>query len=161
MIQLRNVHIDDLPQLIAIENAGFTPEEAATKEAFIERIHLISDTFIVAEKEGEIVGFINGPVMKQLYITDDLFEKIVKNPVTGGVQSILGLAVSPHARKQGIAQQLLEELEKISKQAQRKALSLTCKEHLIEFYEQFGYVNHGLSSSTHGGVAWYNLVKEF
>lgn len=160
MMNLRNVRSRDLQQLLAIENAGFTPEEAATKDAFIERISLISDTFIVAEKEGEIVGFINGPVMNQLYITDDLFEKIEKNPATGGIQSILGIAVAPTARKQGIAQQLLEEFVTRSKQADRKAISLTCKEHLIAFYEQFGYVNHGLSSSTHGGVAWFNLVKE-
>ena len=53
MISLRNVQISDLEQLILIENEGFSIEEAATKEAFIERIQLIPDTFIVAEKEGK------------------------------------------------------------------------------------------------------------
>ena len=53
MISLRNVQITDLEQLILIENEGFSIEEAATKEAFIERIQLIPDTFIVAEKEGK------------------------------------------------------------------------------------------------------------
>ena len=92
MISLRNVQITDLEQLILIENEGFSIEEAATKEAFIERIQLIPDTFIVAEKEGEILGYINGPIINQPYITDDLFEKIKENPKRGGYQSILGVS---------------------------------------------------------------------
>ena len=65
MISLRNVQTSDLEQLILIENEGFSIEEAATKEAFIERIQLIPDTFIVAEKEEEILGYINGPIINQ------------------------------------------------------------------------------------------------
>ena len=75
MISLRNVQTTDLEQLLFIENEGFSIEEAATKEAFVERIQLIPDTFIVAEKEGEILGYINGPIINQPYITDDLFEE--------------------------------------------------------------------------------------
>ena len=59
MISLRNVQTTDIEQLIMIENEGFSIEEAAAKEAFVERIQLIPDTFIVAEKEGEILGYIN------------------------------------------------------------------------------------------------------
>ena len=36
-------------------------------------------------------------------------------------------------------------------------LVLTCKKELVEFYEQFGYVNEGLSKSVHGGVSWYDM----
>ena len=43
--------LTDLEQLILIENEGFSIEETATKEVFIERIQLIPYTFIVAEKE--------------------------------------------------------------------------------------------------------------
>ena len=109
MISLRNVQTTDLEQLILIENEGFSIEEAATKEAFIERIQLIPDTFIVAEKEGKILGYINGPIINQPYITDNLFEKIKENPKRGGYQSILGLAVSEQARNQGIAKILIKK----------------------------------------------------
>lgn len=80
MVILRNVQLDDLDELLVIENEGFSTEEAATKEAIIERIRLINDTFIVAEKEGNIVGYINGPVINQPYITDDLLKKLRKIP---------------------------------------------------------------------------------
>ena len=159
MVSLRNVQTSDLEQLILIENEGFSIEEAATKEAFIERIQLIPDTFIVAEKEGEILGYINGPIIDQPYITDDLFEKIKENPKQGGYQSILGLAVAKRARNQGIAKLLIEKIEELAKVNERKGITLTCKQELVSFYEKCGFVNYGMSESQHGGVSWYNMVK--
>ncbi|PKG22640.1 GNAT family N-acetyltransferase [Niallia nealsonii] len=159
MISLRNVQATDLEQLLLIENEGFPIEEAATKEAFVERIQLISDTFIVAEKEGKILGYINGPIINQPYITDDLFEKIKENPKRGGYQSILGLAVSKQARNQGIAKILIDQMEDIAKENQREGITLTCKQELVSFYEKSKFVNHGMSESQHGGVCWYNMIK--
>lgn len=159
MISLRNVQTTDLKQLLFIEKEGFSIEEAATKEAFVERIELIPDTFIVAEKKGEILGYINGPIINQPYITDDLFEEIQENPKRGGYQSVLGLAVSKQARKQGIAKILIEKMEELVEQNGREGITLTCKIELVPFYEKFGFVNHGISESQHGGVRWYNMVK--
>ncbi|WP_433942946.1 GNAT family N-acetyltransferase [Paenibacillus sp. SN-8-1] len=159
MISLRNVLAADLEQLLIIENTGFSKDEAATKEAFIQRIKLIPDTFIVAEQGGSIFGYINGPIIAQPYITDDLFKEISENPKRGGYQSILGLAVSREARGQGIAKLLIEKMEELAVKNGREGITLTCKHELISFYERFGFVNHGISESQHGGVSWYNLLK--
>ena len=159
MITIRNVQTRDLEQLLCIESEGFSIEEAATKEAFVERIGLIADTFIVAEKKGEILGYINGPVINQIYITDNLFEKIKKNPKRGGYQSVLGIAVSKKARNQGISKILIEKMEELVKENEREGITLTCKQELVSFYEKLGFVNHGMSESKHGGVSWYNMVK--
>ncbi|MEC5425770.1 GNAT family N-acetyltransferase [Virgibacillus sp. C22-A2] len=159
MISLRNVQSTDLEQMLIIENEGFSIEEAATREAMVGRIQLIPDTFIVAEKEGEILGYINGPIINQPYITDDLFEVIKKNPKRGGYQSILGLAVSKQARNQGIAKILIEKMEELVEENEREGITLTCKQELVSFYEKIKFVSHGMSESKHGGVSWYNLVK--
>ncbi|MGE7879831.1 GNAT family N-acetyltransferase [Peribacillus muralis] len=159
MLSLRNVQATDLEQLLSIENEGFSMEEAATKEVFVDRIKLISDTFIVAEKEGEILGYINGPIIDLPYITDDLFEEIKENPKTGGYQSILGLAVSKKARNLGIAKTLMEKMESLAEENDRKGITLTCKQELVLFYEKLGFDCHGMSESKHGGASWFNLVK--
>ena len=159
MIHIRNVKMEDLPQLIAIENQCFTKEEAATKEAFQQRIQLIPDSFFVAEEDGGIVGLVNGPVIETSFITDDLFSNIKENPASGGHQSILGLAVSPNNRNRGVASALLAHLEKEARVNKRETNTLTCKENLIYFYEKHGYHNCGVSSSEHGGVLWYNMSK--
>ncbi|MBU9711643.1 GNAT family N-acetyltransferase [Evansella tamaricis] len=159
MIALRNVQSTDLDRLLMIENEGFSREEAATKDAFEERIRLIPDTFIMAEKEGELLGYINGPVIDQPYITDDLYENIKENQIRGGYQSILGLAVSKRARNQGISRILIGKIEELVIDNEREGITLTCKQELISFYEKFGFVNYGISESQHGGVRWYNMVK--
>lgn len=159
-MEIRQVIADDLEHLVRIENLGFSEEEAATREAFITRIQLIPDSFLVALIDGQVVGYVNGPVIQSLYITDDLFAHVKQNPPAGGVQTILGLAVDPAFRRQGIATTLLDALEGVAKQANRQALSLTCKEELIHFYVSCGYENHGVSDSNHGQVKWFNLIKD-
>lgn len=160
MLKIRNARMEDLTELLVIEQLCFTEEEAATKEAFEKRIQIIADSFFVAEMDGVLVGLINGPVIETAYITDDLFKEIKANPISGGHQSVLGLAVTPHFQTRGIAASLLDHLEKDSKEKNRETITLTCKEDLIRFYENHGYVNHGVSNSRHGGVTWYNMIKK-
>ncbi|BGE81341.1 GNAT family N-acetyltransferase [Staphylococcus petrasii] len=159
-MKFRNVTKEDLPTLIELENQGFTPEEAATPKATKERIATIPDTFIIAEDNKKIVGYINGPVITQKYITDDLFEIINPNPDIGGYLSVLGLVVSKSHQEQGIAGQLLSQFENLARQHSRLGVTLTCREELVPFYEKYGYTNEGLSDSQHAGIKWYNLVKE-
>lgn len=161
MYQFRLVNESDLSEILEIENEGFTPKEAATEKALIDRIQNIKDTFIVAESNGEIAGYVNGPVIENMYITDDLFETIEPNPSTGGYIAILGLVVAKDYRNQGLAGQLLKQLESTAKDNQREGIKLTCKADLIPFYEKYGYTNDGISASEHGGVQWFNLIKQF
>jgi ribosomal protein S18 acetylase RimI-like enzyme len=159
MVKIRNVKMEDLPELVVIEQLCFTKEEAAIKEVFEKRIQVIPDSFFVAEEAGEIVGLVNGPVIEKAYITDDLFSDLKVNPASGGHQSILGLAVAPHFQKRGVASALLSYIEKEAKAKGRETISLTCKAELIQFYENHGYLNKGVSTSEHGGVIWYNMIK--
>jgi ribosomal protein S18 acetylase RimI-like enzyme len=159
LVHIRNVKLEDLPYLVKIENLCFTKEEAATEEAFKKRVQTIPDSFYVAEKNGEIVGLINGPVIHQPFITDDLFSDLKTNPSSGGHQSILGVAVAPLFQKRGVASALLAHLEREAKLHNRETITLTCKKDLIGFYEKQGYHNLGVSESEHGGVTWYNMIK--
>lgn len=159
-MKIRNASIEDLAELIVIENLCFVKEEAATREAFEKRLTVIRDTFFVAEEDGKIVGLVNGPVIPSAFITDDLFRDIQANSLSGGHQSILGLAVDPRFQKLGIATQLLAHMEKTAAMQQRETVTLTCKEKYIRFYESHGYSNSGISGSQHGGVVWYNMIKQ-
>jgi ribosomal protein S18 acetylase RimI-like enzyme len=157
---IRQVEEKDLNQLITLENKGFTPAEAASKDAFITRINTIPDTFIIAQENEEIIGYVNGPVISAPFITDDLFKKTISNPEAGGHQSILGIVVNPNHHHKGIASMLLREFEKQAQDKQRLTVTLTCKEELIPFYEKNGYVNQGVAESQHAGVQWFNMSKE-
>ena len=74
---------------------------------------------------------------------------------------MFGLAVLPQKRHRGYASLLMMEMIEKARNENRRGLILTCKEELIAFYEQFGFVNKGLSASVHGGAAWYDMVLDF
>ena len=159
MVTIRNAEMSDLEDIVELENRCFSKEDAASKTAFQLRIERISDTFLVAELEGEIIGLINGPVIDHPYITDDLFKEVKENQELYGHLSVLGLAVDPDYQKQGIASKLMAAFETIATLKKRKTITLTCKEQYKTFYEKLGFEIHGLSQSQHGGAVWYNMVK--
>lgn len=149
----------DLTEIMTIENQGFTPEEAASEASMAERIQVISDTFITAkDDQGHVLGYVVGPADNARYINDDLFDHTTPNAPTALYQTILSLAVHHDAQGQGIASQLLKELATVAKNQHRQAMTLTCLERLIPFYERNGYVNEGVAESDHAGEVWYNLV---
>ncbi|ULG71907.1 GNAT family N-acetyltransferase [Macrococcus brunensis] len=158
MYKFRNVKTEDLDRITELEGRAFIPEVADTKEAFRERIEKISDTFIVAEDNNEVVGFINGPIIKQPYITDDLFKK-VPDTTNGEFLSVLGLVVAETHQGQGLAGLLLDRFTKRAEKLKTKSITLTCIENLVPFYERYGFESHGPSRSQHGGEQWLNMVK--
>ena len=106
-------------------------------------------------------GLIDGMVTDQQTITDDLYEDANLHNPKGAWQSVFGLAVLPQKRHRGYASLLMMEMIEKARAENRRGVILTCKEKLIPFYEQFGFVSHGLSASVHGGAAWYDMVLDF
>lgn len=157
---IRKVELHDLEAVTRLENVCFPKEEAATKESFEYRIVTFPESFYVAVYNDEIIGIINGCVTDSLVISDDLFEPEGGHNPNGKNQAIFGLLVNPKYQKKGIATKLMHHLMDVAKHAGRKKMILTCKEHLIKYYEGFGYVNHGVSKSTHGGAVWYDMVAD-
>ena len=61
-----------------------------------------------------------------------------------------------------IAQKHIHQHRPVSQTPQgRRGLVLTCKDRLVHYYAKFGFVSEGVSSSTHGGVVWYQMRLTF
>ncbi|MGF2385678.1 GNAT family N-acetyltransferase [Lentilactobacillus otakiensis] len=158
-LHFEHANLTELSEIMTIENAGFSPAEAATETAMKERISLYPDTFITAKSaEDQLVGYIVGPAFDQRYLTDELFNRSHPNRTKDRYQTVLSLAAHPNFRGQGVASQLLTELAKVAKAQNRIAITLTCLANLVSFYEQNGYQNEGISASSHAGETWYNMV---
>lgn len=157
---IRQVKPDDLEALVRLENICFPEAEAATRESFEYRIAAFPESFYVAVEEDEIIGIVNGCVTNQLTISDELFEPEGGHNPNGKNQAIFGLLVDPRYQKRGIAANLMNHFMDVARQAGREKMILTCKEHLIHYYEGFGYVNYGVSKSVHGGAVWYDMVAD-
>lgn len=157
-MRIRKVQPTDIDALVQLENICFPKEEAASRETFEYRIAAFPDSFYVAIENDEIIGIVNGCVTDSPTISDDLF-KGGHNP-SGKNQTIFGLLVHPKHQRQGVAARLMHHIMDAARQAGREKMILTCKEHLVRYYEGFGYVNHGVSHSTHGGAVWYDMVAD-
>ncbi len=69
--------IDDIDQIMQIENAGFTADEAASKSAMMDRILTISDSFIVAVNGKDYpIGYVVGPIILNV-ISLTIFLKVL------------------------------------------------------------------------------------
>lgn len=48
-----------------------------------------------------------------------------------------------------------------SRKQNKTGVTLTCKEHLIDYYQKFGFRDSGISHSTHGGETWHDMILTF
>lgn len=161
MITFRNATLNDLDGISEIENICFPPNEAASKESFSNRIKAYAEHFWLLESEGKLIGFVNGMVTNQNTISDELFSDASLHNKTGKWQSIFGIAVSPEFRNQGYAGQLMKHLIAQAKNDGREGVILTCKSHLIPYYQRFGFTDLGVSQSVHGGEVWNDMTLKF
>ncbi len=159
-IIIRQVMPEDLDAVARVEAVCFPEAEAAARASFAQRIQTFPESFFVAEKDGQIVGFINGCVTDERMIRDEMFEDTAYHKPDGAYQSIFGLDVAPEWQHRGLAGDLMKHLIEDARKRGRKGLILTCKEHLIGFYERFGYRSLGGSQSVHGGAVWYDMILE-
>lgn len=158
---IREANINDLERISKIEKICFSNAEAATKSSIEERIRAFKESFLVAEINNEIIGFINGAVIDSKTIFDELYENTNLHNPNGKYQSVFGLDVIPEFRNQGIAKKLMNHMIDVAKRSKREGIVLTCKDKLIHYYEKFGFKNMGVSESVHGNVTWYDMFLKF
>ncbi len=157
-VVIRQVSAKDLDACHRIESASFEPEEAASLERIAIRIKDYPQGFWVAELDGRLVGHINSGATDSDDISDEEFKALIGHDPEGRNQVVFSLAVLPAQREKGIARALLERYITESRKAAKHSVLLLCKEELLEYYSRFGFENRGLSASTHGGAAWYEMV---
>lgn len=159
-LKIRNVLPKDLEAVTQIEATCFPASEAAPKNVFKERLSIFPEGFFIAELNNEIIGFINGGATNKNHLEDEFFKTMDLHIPNGDNMVIFGLDVHPKYQKRGFAKVLMHHFIESAKKDGRKNVLLTCKEHLIKYYEQFGYINKGVSGSEHGGAKWYDLRLE-
>ena len=74
---------------------------------------------------------------------------------------IFGLDTDPAYQRQGMARKVLQRFIDDARKQGRKGVVLTCKDRLIHYYRTFGFVDEGVSGSTHGDVVWHQMRLKF
>ena len=74
---------------------------------------------------------------------------------------IFGVDTLPEYRGKGYAGILINKMIEMAKKENREGLVLTCKDHLVNYYAKFGFIDEGISESNHGGVVWHEMRLTF
>ena len=159
---IRQASLADLDAIHRIELENFSPEEAISREILAKHIETISTTFLVAEKNGKILGYLEGPIRPERHLHDVSFTMEIEDchSIEGGFISLTSLSISKEVQSLGVGRALLEAMKEIAIADERHGINLTCHDYLTAYYERHDFVNEGQSKSTYAGEVWYDMVWE-
>lgn len=159
---IRQARISDLDRILEIELENFSIEEAITRSVFETHLREIKTSFLVAEKEGKILGYIEGPVVPHRYLQDLSFTEEIKDHShrEGGYISVTCLSIAKEAQALGLGRKLLTALKEVALEHEREGINLTCHDYLVRYYEKHGFINEGISKSQFAGEIWFDMVWE-
>ncbi len=156
-MMIRNATMADLAAVAEVEKRCFPAAEAATEEEFRARLAAYADCFWLLFEDGRLVSFIDGMATDEPDLRDEMYADASLHRPDGRWQMVFGLNTLPEYRRRGYAGRLLEALVRASRERGKAGVVLTCKERLVPYYASFGFADEGLSSSTHGNVAWHQM----
>ncbi|KAK0714641.1 acyl-CoA N-acyltransferase [Lasiosphaeris hirsuta] len=80
---------------------------------------------------------------------------------TGRTIALHSLAVAPKLQGCGVGKMIVKAyLQQMNNSGLADRVALICQDHLISYYERFGFQNKGESKVKFGGGGWYDMVFE-
>jgi len=157
-VNIRTVQNKDIEWCYKIEKECFAHSEAASMKSLKDRAVLYPDGFIVAEVDQSVIGMVNSGSTNSDDITDEEFKKLIGHTENGKNIVIFSVSVLPEHQSKGVATTLVKQFIVRAQELGKEKVLLLCKTDLISFYEKLGFFYGGISSSTHGGVEWHEMV---
>ena len=158
---IRKATYDDLDDIAGLEIECFPVREAATVQDFKERLIKYPNHFLLLFLDNNLVAFVDGLCTDYVDLTDEMYENAQLHDEEGDWQMIFGLNTHPDYRKMGYASRLMECFIDQVRSEKKLGVVLTCKKQMVEFYSKFGFVDEGISESSHGGVVWNQMRLTF
>lgn len=157
-MKIRTVRKNDIDACYLIEKTCFHQSEAASLDSITDRATVYPSGFIVAEIDNKIVGMINSGSTNSDDITDEAFKKLIGHTENGKNIVIFSVSVSPEFQGKNIASGLMNHFINRSRDLKKEKILLLCKTPLIKFYEKLGFRYGNISTSTHGGFKWHEMM---
>ena len=145
-ITIRQATLSDLEEMLAIEEANLTSEEAFSRQSIEESIRKTAGTFLVAGDENQLVGYILGAELSGTHTQ------------TSASLEIKHLAIHPDHRGQGLGTLLLASLKQVAVEGGVKCLRLTCPDDLLSYFEMNGFVEEGVPENHYGSGSGWQLI---
>ena len=139
-ITIRQATLLDLEEMLAIEEANPSLEEALSRQSLEKSIRKSAGTFLVARDENQLVGYVLG-------------ESQSLHPTWIEIRSF---AIHPDHRGQGLGTLLLANLKQVTVELDYQGILLQSPDELLSYFEMNGFVEEEMTESHYGsGSEWY------
>ena len=139
-ITIRQATLSDLEEMLAIEEANPSSEEALSRQSLEESIRKTADTFLVAGDENQLVGYILGEAQS-------IHSKWIE---------IKSLTIHPDHWGQGLGTLLLAALKQVTVELNHQGILLQSPDELLSYFEMNGFVEEEVTDSHYcSGSEWY------
>ena len=155
---IRNVQPGDLDRCFDIETNAYGGDEAASREKIATRIETWPEGFVVCERGGRVLGFINSGAAFEVELSDESFKELKGHDPEGPNVVIMSVAVDPAFQRQGISRALMKAFLSRMRDLEKKQVLLICQTELIDMYAGYGFEYLGVSDSDHGGLSWHEMA---
>ena len=141
-ITIRQANLSDLEEMLAIEEANPSLEEALSRQSLEESIRKTAGTFLVAGDENQLVGYVLGEAQS-------LYPKWIE---------IKSFAIHPDHRGQGLGTLLLANLKQVAVEGGYEYLRLTCPDDLLSYFEMNDFVEEEVPEASCARFSGWNLI---
>lgn len=139
-ITIRQATLSDLEEMLVIEEANPSSEEALSRQSLEESIRKTAGTFLVAGDENQLLGYVLGEAKS-------IHPKWLE---------IKSLTIHPDHWGQGLGTLLLAALKQMTVELDYQGILLQSPDELLSYFEMNGFVEEEVSESHYGsGSEWY------
>ena len=139
-ITIRQATLSDLEEMLVIEEANPSLEEALSRQSLEESIRKTTGTFLVAGDENQLLGYVLGEVQS-------IHPKWIE---------IKLLTIHPDHWGQGLGTLLLAALKQVTVELDYQGILLQSPDELLSYFEMNGFVEGEMTESHYGsGSEWY------
>ena len=139
-ITIRQATLSDLEEMLAIEEATLSLEEALSRQSLEASIRKTAGTFLVAGDENQLLGYVLGEAQS-------LYPKWIE---------IKSLTIHPNHWGQGLGTLLLAALKQVTVELDYQGILLQSPDELLSYFEMNGFVEEEVTGSHYGsGSEWY------
>ena len=139
-ITIRQATLSDLEEMLAIEEANPSLEEAFSRQSLEESIRKTAGTFLVAGDENQLLGYVLGEAQS-------IHPKWLE---------IKSLTIHSDHWGQGLGTLLLAALKQVTVELNHQGILLQSPDELLSYFEMNGFVEEEVTESQYGsGSEWY------
>lgn len=148
---IRAASLEDLDLILNVERSAFPPDRQASLDTLRKRLKLFPQGCLVAEQNGELVGFETSLITRDISSIMELDkpDEAIHDPA-GIVYYLRSLAIKQDFQRRGIGKALMEKAIKLAGELNKQVFRFTAAQDVEDFYTKLGFERISEYKNFHG-----------